>query len=206
MRQQTAAKQHYRKTPMNGLLGTFFLKDFDAFFDNFKYNNVLADEALLAFEHLIPTLNEFFDLCDDLSEEMAKETKIRWYGHANASSNDYIRAKSKYYDGPSFSDVSINMSEEESEDYDTHEGACFGKVLMLINVEIKSYSSFDLALVQWYDFRYKNDVQRSYKYGCPLLQITDMYNVIPIESIIELVQVIQRAEKENEYFVNMYMF
>lgn len=77
---------------------------------------------------------------------------------------------------------------------------------MLIRVEIKGYSSFDLALVQWYDFRYKNDVQRSYKYGCPLLQITDMYNVIPIESIIELVQVIQRAEKQNEYFVNIYMF
>ena len=77
---------------------------------------------------------------------------------------------------------------------------------MLINIEIKGYSSFNLALIQWYDFRHKNDIQRSYKYGCPLLQITDMYNVIPIESIIELVQVIQRAEKQNEYFVNIYMF
>jgi hypothetical protein len=77
---------------------------------------------------------------------------------------------------------------------------------MLISVEIKGYSSFNLALVQWYDFRYKNDIQRSYKYSCPLLQITDMYNVIPIESIIELVQVIQRAEKQNKYFVNIYMF
>jgi hypothetical protein len=77
---------------------------------------------------------------------------------------------------------------------------------MLININIEGYSSFNLALVQWYDFRYKNDIQRLYKYGCPLLQITDMYNVIPIESIIELVQVIQRAEKQNEYFVNIYMF
>ena len=77
---------------------------------------------------------------------------------------------------------------------------------MLISVEIKGYSSFNLALVQWYDFCYKNDIQRLYKYSCPLLQITDMYNVIPIESIIELVQVIQRAEKQNEYFVNIYMF
>ena len=77
---------------------------------------------------------------------------------------------------------------------------------MLISVEIKGYSSFNLALVQWYDFHYKNDIQRSYKYSCPLLQITDMYNVIPIESIIELVQVIQRAEKQNKYFVNIYMF
>ena len=33
-----------------------------------------------------------------------------------------------YYNEPSFSDVSINMSEEEIEDYNTDMSACFGKV------------------------------------------------------------------------------
>jgi hypothetical protein len=77
---------------------------------------------------------------------------------------------------------------------------------MLINVNIEGYSSFDLALIRWYDFRYKNDTRRLYKYDCPLLQITDTYNFIPVESIIELIQVVKRAEKQNEYFVNRYMF
>ena len=77
---------------------------------------------------------------------------------------------------------------------------------MLFNVTIKDYSSFDLVLVQWYDFRYKNDKQRMYKYDCPLLQKISTYNIIPVESIIELIQVIERAEKQNEYFVNIYMF
>ena len=77
---------------------------------------------------------------------------------------------------------------------------------MLININIEGYSSFDLALIQWYDFRYKNDTRRLYKYDCPLLQITDTYNFIPVESIIELIQVVKRAEKQNEYFVNRYMF
>jgi len=77
---------------------------------------------------------------------------------------------------------------------------------MLINIEIEDYSSFDLALVRWYDFRYKNDLRRLYKYDCPLLQITNTYNVVPVESIIELVHVIQRPEQSNEYFVNIYMF
>ena len=76
---------------------------------------------------------------------------------------------------------------------------------MLFNVKIGD-ESFDLALVQWYDFCYKNDAQRLYKYDCPLLQITSTYNVIPTESIMELIQIIPRAEKQNEYFVNMYMF
>ena len=77
---------------------------------------------------------------------------------------------------------------------------------MLVNIEIKNYSSFDFALVRWYNFRYKNDQRRLYKYGCPLLQFTNMYNVVPVDSIIELVHIIQRAERQNEYFVNAYMF
>ena len=74
---------------------------------------------------------------------------------------------------------------------------------MLFNVTIEDYSSFDLALVQWYDF---NNKQHMYKYDCPLLQNISTYNVIPIKSIIKLIQVVERAEKQNEYFVNMYMF
>jgi hypothetical protein len=77
---------------------------------------------------------------------------------------------------------------------------------MLITVKIEGYSSFDLAFIHWYDFCYKNNVQRMYKYDCPLLQTTDVYNFIPVESIIELIQVVKRAEKQNEYFVNIYMF
>jgi hypothetical protein len=78
---------------------------------------------------------------------------------------------------------------------------------MLICVKIESYSSpFDLALIQWYDFCYKNDTRRLYKYDCPLLQLLNIFNFVPAESIIELVHVIQRAERPNEYFVNKYMF
>ena len=74
---------------------------------------------------------------------------------------------------------------------------------MLINVTIAGYSSFDLALVRWYDFR---NARRLYKYDCPLLQYMDIYNFVPVESIIELVQIFKRAEKQNEYFVNTFMF
>ena len=124
-------KQRQRKTSMNGLLGTFFLKNFNEFFTNYKSTNVLADEAIMALEYFLPALNEFFDLCEDLSN--VENAKIRWYGYTNiTSSGDYIRAKSRYYNELSFSDVSINMSEEESEDYNTDEGACFGKVQYFI--------------------------------------------------------------------------
>ena len=123
---RSSVSQRQCKTQMNGLLGTFFLKDFDSFINNYKQNNVLAQEALTALEQFLPTLNEFFDLCEDLSD--AANSKIRWYSYTIASNRDYIRAKSAYYNEPSFSNMLINMSEEEVEDYNTYKGACFGKV------------------------------------------------------------------------------
>ena len=116
---------------MSGLLDTFLLKDFDDFFDNYKSENVLADEALTALNHFLPALNDFFDLCENLTD--ANNSKISWYSYTNITSNrDYIRAKSKYYNELSFSNVSINMNEEETEDYNTDKGACFSKVQYFI--------------------------------------------------------------------------
>src|ERR1043166_6490585 len=102
---------------MNGLLGKFSLENSEEFFNNYKVNNTLAQEALMALDQFILSLNEFFDLCEDLSEEMLMgNTEVSWYSYANVeSSGDYIRAKSMYYNEPSFSDVSINMSGEEIE-------------------------------------------------------------------------------------------
>ncbi len=76
---------------------------------------------------------------------------------------------------------------------------------MLINIEINNYLSFDLAFVQWYDFRYKNDLSL-YKYDCFLLQLTNIYNIIPVKLFIELVYIIQHSKYPNEYFINIYMF
>ena len=141
LRQHTVtSKRRQQKTSMNGLLGAFLLKDFNMFFDNYKLTNILASEALLALEHFIPVLNEFFDLCDDLTEEMVRDAKVSWYSYTNITpSGDYIRAKSMHYNEPSFSDVSINMSEEEFDDYNTYDGTCFGKVFyhyLIINAVI----------------------------------------------------------------------
>ena len=114
---------------MNGLLGKFSLVDVDEFFNEYKLNNNLAQEALTAMDHFLLALNDFFDLFDNVTEETIMDTKIIWYSYANLeSSGDYIRAKSLYYNEPAFSDVSINMSAEEVEDYRTDNGTCFGKV------------------------------------------------------------------------------
>jgi hypothetical protein len=94
----------------------------------------LAHEAQTALDQFLQALNAFFDLHDELTEEIViNNTEIRWYSYANISNGDYIRAKSIYYHEPSFSDVSINMSGDETEEYNTDAGACYGKVCYLID-------------------------------------------------------------------------
>lgn len=44
-----------------------------------------------------------------------------------------MHAKSEYYNTPAFSNVAINMNEEEAEDYYTVDGMCFAKVNIIIN-------------------------------------------------------------------------
>src|SRR5215211_3049796 len=101
---------------MNGLLGTFVLRNFDKFFNNYKSENNLANEVLTALNHVLSALNEFFDLCEGLTN--AQNCKVCWYSYTNVnSSRDYIRVKSKHYNELSFSNVSINMNKKETENY-----------------------------------------------------------------------------------------
>ncbi len=133
MYRNNRSKKFRKITSLNSLLGKFGLENFDGFFDKYKEKNNLAAEALLALEHFLTTLNAFFDLVDDLHEEtIINNTSISWYSYTNvAASGDYIRAVSKYYNEPEFSNVSINMSVDEADDYNMDKETCFGKVFIL---------------------------------------------------------------------------
>lgn len=79
---------------------------------------------------------------------------------------------------------------------------------MLLRLKIKinlCEQSYDLALVQWYDFKYQAK-SRLLKYDCPHLKLIEMFTLISIESIVELVHIVPRFGKENEYLVNKFLF
>ena len=72
----------------------------------------------------------------------------------------------------------------------------------MVKIEIEKKSLLCLALVQWYDFKFQNN---PYLYYCPLLKLVDLYNLISIETIDNIVHIIPRFDKNNEYFVNKYI-
>ena len=77
---------------------------------------------------------------------------------------------------------------------------------MLCTVEVPNLAKLvDLALVRWFDFKYKNP-KKKYMYSCPLFEFTDIYDFVPVESILKLVHIVPRFEENNEYFLNAFLF
>ncbi|GES83524.1 hypothetical protein GLOIN_2v1783703 [Rhizophagus clarus] len=80
-------------------------------------------------------------------------------------------------------------------------GLCYGQALLL--AEVLTDPPLNLALIQWYDFKSKRN---PYLYGCPHLKLIELYNFVAIESIHGVVYIVPRFDKQNEYFVNKYIF
>jgi hypothetical protein len=60
-----------------------------------------------------------------------------------------------------------------------------------------------LALVQWYDFK---SSENPCLYECPLLKKTNLFNLIEIEAINDIIHIIPRFNKNNEFLVNKFLF
>lgn len=77
------------------------------------------------------------------------------------------------------------------------------QVLLLTEILIeKELPPLNLALLQWYDFKYQ---RHPYMYECPHVKLKELYNFVTIESIKDVVHIVPRFGKENEYFVNKYI-
>ncbi|EXX57401.1 hypothetical protein RirG_207510 [Rhizophagus irregularis DAOM 197198w] len=198
-------KKHRQIRTLGGIEGSFTLDTFNDFVDEYRTTHFLALEAEKAFEVLIDSLNQYFDLIENITNKDIEATIIKWYTSAFIREVDTIRAKSNYYNAPAFSDIAINMNKEEAEKYNTIDGVCFAKILMLFGLKIPSHDEQELALVHWYDFKY-NDLHCLFKYDCSYVKRIPMFTVIAIESIIEPVHIIPCFNKTNEYFVNYFIF
>jgi len=77
---------------------------------------------------------------------------------------------------------------------------------MLCHIEVSNFNNFDLALIQWYDFKIQTTQDKLYKYQCPWLTLLESFDFVPIDSISHIVHIVPRFDKKGEYFVNSYIF
>ncbi|PKY22051.1 hypothetical protein RhiirB3_502125 [Rhizophagus irregularis] len=78
------------------------------------------------------------------------------------------------------------------------------KLLLLFCLKDNSLTT-DLAVIQWFDFKYQSEDLRL-KHGCPYVKLLDEYDIIPIESITDLIHVIPHFGHDNSFFVNSFLF
>lgn len=79
----------------------------------------------------------------------------------------------------------------------------FIKILLIAKINIKERNILpNLALIQWYDFISQSN---PYLYGCPLLELTEIYNFVDVEAIQDIVHIIPRFDSDNKYFVNKFV-
>ncbi|GES94792.1 kinase-like domain-containing protein [Rhizophagus clarus] len=154
--------------------------DQDSLYNTYKTSHQLASDAEKAFDVFIDLLNKYFNLIEDITNEDVEKTLIRY-------------------------NIAINMNKEEAEEYNTVDGICFAKILILFSLKIPNHKIQELALISWYDFKY-NNLNQLFKYDCPFMKVISMFIVISVDSIVQPVHVILRFGRTNEYFINMFIF
>ncbi|CAG8741219.1 484_t:CDS:2, partial [Rhizophagus irregularis] len=138
-------------------------------------------EIIDGLEHFLEALSEYLKIMPYLNNE------------ATLSFNNL----------PMFNDISIEIDESQLEEFVTYDNSCFAKVLLLVQVFLNNnHEGLKLALIRWYDLKIQS---KHFRLDCPYMKMTNLYNLIPIESINEIVHVIPQFEKVDSYYINTFV-
>ncbi|GET64361.1 hypothetical protein GLOIN_2v1762814 [Rhizophagus irregularis DAOM 181602=DAOM 197198] len=158
------------------ILFEFLLKDaHDFFVEQANIDHKMRSE----FDNFLECLNLYMD-----HESIVNESQVTIYRSVIIENGAIMRATNSYYGRPWYSNVSVRMNSDELFDYASDQGICYGQVLLIAKIELKNQNiPLNLALIQWYDFKFQN---QPHLYGCLLLEIMEIYNFIDIEAIQDI--------------------
>ncbi|RHZ88906.1 hypothetical protein Glove_20g31 [Diversispora epigaea] len=158
----------------------------------------LEKEMKLGFEKFLKCLDAYLDFYDQkLSEHEEIDIKFRIYSGVTLKYDAKMRANNKFHKRSIFSNIAVEMNPDEI--FNIHQ-----IMVLLITKIIMNYEEpMHLALVQWYDFK---SLVNPYLYKCPLLEKTNIFNLIEIEVINDIIHIIPRFNIDNEFLVNKFLF
>ncbi|RHZ76073.1 hypothetical protein Glove_206g14 [Diversispora epigaea] len=153
----------------------------------------LDKKMIKGFEKFIDCLKVYLNILNIIS---AEGCRIKIYSSVTLKNGTILHTKNDFHHRPWFSNIAVNMNEEELSKYLSDKGICYAQTLLITEIRLPNKSPMHLALVQWYDFI----EETPFVYGCPLLRLVEMYNFIEIEAIEDTIHVVPRFDKNNEYF------
>jgi hypothetical protein len=105
----------------------FSLQNSNTFFDNIKVNIDINDKMQRGFSKFLDCLDLYLELLN-VNDHSISESRIIIYGSVTLENGAIMRATSSYHNRPWFSDVAILMNSEESNEYISDQGVCYGQV------------------------------------------------------------------------------
>jgi hypothetical protein len=113
-----------RTCKFSARLFEFSLQDANTFFDEKK--DSVDNKMQIGFVRFIHCLDSYLDLLNDFI--IIGETRINIYGSVTLENGAIMRATNMYHNKAWFSDIAILMDSEESNDYISDKGLCYGQV------------------------------------------------------------------------------
>ncbi|RHZ70976.1 hypothetical protein Glove_264g3 [Diversispora epigaea] len=147
------------------------------------------------------------------SATIYKSTKLKKLNY-----NLIIRADEDFYGKSYYSDTEITMTIEQSGDYLTEDGMCYGKCILLLEIMFirdDEIEKIEMGIFQWYDYAAnvskvlsnQNEVgDERHVLGCPYLKLLNSYDLVPLESINRIVHIIPDFSNSKYFFVDNYIF
>lgn len=105
----------------------FSLQDANTFFNENK--DAVNDKMQSGFDQFINCLDQYLELLDN--PVVTDECQINIYGSVTLENGTIMRAANSYHNRAWFSNIAISMDSEESNDYISDQGICYGQVTNL---------------------------------------------------------------------------
>ena len=88
----------------------------------------IDDKMKIGFTKFLDSLNLYLDQLSGLT--FVDKCKINIFGSVTLENGAIMRAINQYFNKPWFSDVSVRMDPDESFDYSSDKGICYGQVIV----------------------------------------------------------------------------
>ncbi|RHZ47603.1 hypothetical protein Glove_575g51 [Diversispora epigaea] len=135
------------KTPM-AFVYTAKLFDFDlseSMIEQNKKDLNLDKKMIKGFEKFIDCLKVYLNILNIIS---AEGCRIKIYSSVTLKNGAILRTKNDFHHRPWFSNIAVNMNEEELSEYLSDKGICYAQTLLITEIRLPNKSPMHLALVQ----------------------------------------------------------
>lgn len=110
----------------------FDLADVLSFFEEKYLDSEINDKMKVGFTEFLTSLNLYLDQILDLTS--VTKSRVNIFGSVTLENGAIVRAINKFHNKPWFSDVSVRMDPNESSEYISDQGICYGQVTELLIV------------------------------------------------------------------------